>query len=755
MKNVLKFFTLLVFVGNLLSCAGQPLDDNSAKESEEVAKNASDSGLIDESGANSTESSSDTESSQANKKNEELDSLDQDLAKEQKSAGDGDPLLEEDPLISEAKKDQSSDSPQEDHLVTQEPQPIVAEKQAESAPTQAEESNEPLLDEPLKDAVPSVTSSPPSQDPQTFSDASTGVMKNEINNIRFQGNEGGGSILIESNQSLEFTGHFNPQTKQYVVEIRNAHLPEQLKRPFITKDFQTLVGSIDAYQAPGSDTVKVVVQMREGAGEPTAHSEDGSIIITPSGVQSSDTSSVASQDSEVNDVFSDDGKKGGSILSSTNLEQFLSGNLKYSGKKISIEVKDIEVRNAINLIAEESGANLVMSEAVSGNIALKLRNVPWDQALVLILKAKKLGYTRQGNVLRISPISEIKQEEEDAIKLAESRKTVEPLKVQLIPINYAKITDLKDQIEKVLSGRGKIVADVRSNSLIITETEEVLDRAKKIISSLDIAPAQVLIEGKIVEARDVFTKKIGVNWYLNGQSLPAMGNANLTPNLNIRPGVVSSGSSSLGFGLTLGTIDMLGDLNAVLALEEQEENVKVISSPRIVTLHNVEATITQTSTIAVLASEATDLATKVTNRNYRDLTMKMELKVTPEVANNGIVQMQVDIVREFPGAPRDNGGANSNARSAKTKVMVKSGQTAVIGGIFQNDATEIETGVPFLKDIPFLGALFRGKNYTKNKTELLLFLTPRVLSQAGGGPSNGEAGKNLFSKDDNQNHGVE
>lgn len=725
MRNLFKVISIIFIYTLIISCAGKPVDDGETDESSGVSEtDMSSSSSADEvtDHADSTTSNSD-----------DPESLDKDLEKEQKVAEGGDPLLEEDPLLDSSKKDQQTNDPQSNM------EPLVTEQsntQQEPPPVVAEEKHDPLLDNPPPEATPAITSPPANADltPQASSSSpSTDISSGhaEIRNIRFEANEGGGSVVIEGTENLDFSGRFNPQTHQYIVEIRNAKLPNSLKRPFITKDFQSVVGSVDAFQDPASDIVKVVVQLREGASEPMTHAEGKSIVVVPSGAgATSESTNVAAEGDNSSESFSNEfsGSKG--ILSSSNLGQFLSGNLKYYGKKISIEVKDIEVRNAINLIADESGANLVMSEGVSGNLALKLRNVPWDQALVLILKAKKLGYTRQGNVLRISPLSEIKQEEEDAMKLAESRKKIEPLKVQMIPINYAKITDLQGQIKTVISERGSIVADTRTNALIITETAEVLDRAKKIIASLDVAPAQVLIEGKLVEARESFDRKIGINWDIAGQpSAVGSAGANMTPNLSIRPSQL--GSASLGFNLTLGTLDVLGDLSSVLQLEEKEENVKVISSPRIVTLHNEQASITQAATISVLASQSTSADMKVVNRTYKDLTMKMELNVTPEVANNGVVQLKVDITREFVGAIRDDGTASPHSRSAKTKVMVKSGQTAVIGGIYQNDGSQLETGVPVLKDIPILGYLFRGKTFHKDKTELLLFLTPRVLSQAG------------------------
>jgi len=722
MKLILRIFTILFIYSLILSCAGKPVDEDGAPEFDEAESAAMDEAEAPADGSEATTS-------------DDPENLEKDLEKEQKLAEGGDPLLEEDPLTQENKNDQKNTDPQAG--LDQVPPEKPAE-QEQQPPVMAEEKPDPLLDAPPADSTPAISTTPIQSD----FDANTGDLSAsnltgtpvEINNIRFEGNEGGGSVVIDGNQPLDFAGKFNSQSNQYIIEIKNAKLPAKLKRPFITKDFQSVVGSIDAFQDPNGDTVKVVVQLREGASEPTTHAEGKSIIVVPAGgggggsMAAAHSPTTPETENSSSDAFSNETSSMTGILTSNNLGQFLSGNMKYYGKKISIEVKDIEVRNAINLIAEESGANLVMSEGVSGNIALKLKNVPWDQALVLILKAKKLGYTRQGNVLRISLLSEIKQEEEDAMKLAESRKKIEPLKVQMIPINFSKISDLQSQIKSIITERGSIVADSRTNALIITETEEVLDRAKKIISSLDIAPAQVLIEGKLVEARESFDRRIGINWDINAQPMNVGGDANMSPNLSIQPSQI--GTSSLGFNVTLGTLDVLGDLTSILQLEEKEENVKVISSPRIVTLHNEQASITQSATISALVSQGI-VPGQGNTRTYKDLTMKMELNVTPEVANNGVVQLKVDIIREFLGAIKEDGTANPHSRSAKTKVMVKSGQTAVIGGIYQNDGSQLETGVPFLKDIPILGFLFRGRIFHKDKTELLLFLTPRVLSQAG------------------------
>jgi type IV pilus assembly protein PilQ len=563
--------------------------------------------------------------------------------------------------------------------------------------------------------------------------------KSVLKNIRFEQNDNGGTVIVEADAPMTYTTRFNDQTKQFVIEVENTKLPNSLKRPYNTRDFNSSVGSIDAYQSPGSDVARIVVQLRDGASEPQVQQEENSILVVTGSknMPMADNGSSDSSDSSA-DISADDdsgpqiSKKG--ILSTNNLQEFMSSNMKFYGKKISIEIKDIPIRDAINMLAEESGANLVLSESVSGNLSLKLRKVPWDQALVMILRAKKLAYSRQGNILRITAMSELKQEEEDALKFADSKRKADPLVIQMIPVNYAKIDELKGQISSLSSERGKVVSDSRTSAIIITDTEEVIERIKKMVSSLDIPPAQVLIEGKIVEARETFEKKIGIQWDMFAQDVNLGSNTNgptnLTPAVSVSPGI--NKGTALGFSLRIGNMDLLGDLSAMLALEEREDNVKIISSPRIVTLHNEKASITQSSDIPIMtSSDSADLKTRTRSATFKKI--KMNLDVTPQVANNGNVILDVNVQREFLGAVVDEatGAAPVHNREAKTKVMVKNGQTAVIGGIYQNDASTNESGVPFLKDIPLIGFLFRSDNYRKDKTELLLFLTPRILSEIG------------------------
>jgi type IV pilus assembly protein PilQ len=363
---------------------------------------------------------------------------------------------------------------------------------------------------------------------------------------------------------------------------------------------------------------------------------------------------------------------------------------------------------------------------------LKLRQVPWDQALIMVMRAKKLGYTRIGNILRIANLSDLKQEEDDAIKLAREQNATQALKVRMFPVNYGKVEELEKKVKDFLTERGKVVSDPRTNYLVVSDIEESLNRVAKLIASLDIQPPQVLIEGKIVEAKDSFKRSIGFTWNVAGQAIPlGKKTLNMTPQLEVNPLVKGLKSDTTGigsFGLNLGVLDFLGQLDAALVLAERDETVKVISSPRIVTMTNEKANINEKTQIPIKRTILNG-AQAQTTYDFKDLNLKLE--VTPQITSDGSVIMQVEVMREVQGAALNFADQvpSINSRQATTRVLVRNGQTAIIGGIYQNDVSEMSEGVPYLKDLPGLGFLFRNRVTSREKQELLVFLTPRILSQ--------------------------
>ncbi len=625
--------------------------------------------------------------------------------------------------------------------------------------------NEPVVSE-AKPEIPAIN--PNDSSPVAASDSG---QINQISSVQYKSNQNGGTVVISSQQPLQFTTRLNSATNQLVVEVQNAVIPKKLKRTLNTKDMASSIGSVDIYQKTKSKVARFVVQLRPGSSEPLVQPEGNSLLIVggsnpayaaknssppqettneasvftgqPSNNSSATGSAnAAASNSSVNPDLTSEG-----IMNAQSLEDFLASNNKFYGKKISIEAVKLNVNDAFKFLSEESGINMIIDDDVTGDVTLKLRQVPWDQAFVLILKSKKLGYKRQGNVIRISAVGTLIKEDEDAIKLKDARLGNEPLAVKRFFIGYADIPELEKKIKDFLSSttvsptgalitnapRGKVISDVRTSSMIVTETAANLVKIEKLISALDSQPQQVLIEGKVVEAGEKFVRTLGVNWKTppEGALGSAPGTNLIRPSVSFDPGIASSiFNPSVGVGLISSPGDF-GNLTASLSLGEKEDKVRILSAPRISVLSNQKANIAQTVNVTVPAgiTVAPD-GTKTVNNTT--VAVGVSLNVTPQVSNEGTVVMDLDIERSFPGS---SVSSDIEKRNAKTKVIVRSGQTAVIGGIFQADVTETTNGIPFFKDIPVFGHLFKGNQKSKIKNELVIFITPRILKPVQGDPT--------------------
>ncbi len=745
MKGFIRLMIIGALVSSLLSCASQQTEEDDSLTTESYSNNDSSSSGSSASDDfaefdNADSGGSDKGAAQAQSS---PSSHDPDLALEDEinQASSADKQFTNDDLDAQAMNELQPQAPAEEALPAETP-PVEDKPVAQEPPPPAIEESiaPPAIEEPPPPAI--VEEGAPIPAPEQPVVHASGERAVDITGLKFKANDNGGTVIVEGSGPLNYTTRVNPDLKQYIVEIQNSNLPKRLKRTLNTKDIKGAVGAVDAYQSPGSKTSRIVIQMRDGFGEPTVQQEGNALLIVSSGHggemvaeagsthhgdDEGEQASMTKGDSDVNvDLNSN------KILANQSLEEFLSGNTKFYGRKISIETGSIDVRDALKFITEESGVNMVITDDVKGNIALKLRQVPWDQALVVIMKARKLGYSRQGNVLRIVPLEELRKEEDDATKLALARKNVEPLKVRAFNISYAKVDELDKKIKDFLTERGKVVSDLRTSTIVVTDVEESLNRVVKLIQGLDAAPPQVLIEGKIVEALDSFQRTVGIQWGFNGAAVQigdgANGPRNLRPNLTIGSATVTPGG--LGFGLNVGTLDIFGDISASLALFEKEEKVKVLSSPRIVTLSNEKADISQTNELPVKTLTTQPNGPPLITYQFKPLTLKLE--VTPQVTSEGTVIMKVAVNRQIKGAAASttDDTFSVNSREANTRVIVKNGQTAVIGGIYRSDLTEGTVGVPWLKDIPVLGALFKGTSTDKQRSELLIFLTPRILAQA-------------------------
>ncbi|MBX3018583.1 MAG: type IV pilus secretin PilQ [Bdellovibrionaceae bacterium] len=585
-------------------------------------------------------------------------------------------------------------------------------------------------------------SDPMAQQPPMGDEPAMGEPTGQIVNItelQFRANDNGGTVVVQGDGPMQFNQRLNSDTNQFVIEIPNSKLPARLKRPLNTRDFGGTVGAVDAYQNAGSTTTRVVVQLRPNSPEPVIQAEGNALLVVTSPPMPSSDSMA--QNTSMDQENYDEGPTESDIppsklMTSENLEDFLANNQTFYGKKISIETDEVEVREVFKLISDEANVNLILADGVDGKVSVKLKNVPWDQALVLLMKTKKLGYTRSGNVLRIANIADIQKEEKDSFDLQAQRRQNAAPKVRTLQVNYAKVEDLEKQIKNMLSKTGTVVSDPRTSALIITDFEENIDRAAKVVQSLDVPPQQVLIEGKIVEAVENSEESMGIQWNFTGAPTQigsgrnvlssSQGPVRMNNNFSVNPDVPANRSMTLGFNL--GTFDILGDLNATLNLFEQEGKVRVLSSPRIVTMHNEKANIEQVLQIPVRQTQISNGST-ITSVSFKDT--KLALEVTPQLTNDGAVMMKIDMLREFAGeiANNQDGAPSINSRKASTRVMVKNGQTAVIGGIYQNDARNTDTLVPGLGRLPVIGWLFRSNNQSEQRNELLMFLTPRILGQ--------------------------
>jgi len=410
----------------------------------------------------------------------------------------------------------------------------------------------------------------------------------------------------------------------------------------------------------------------------------------------------------------------------------------FTGQKISLDFQDAEVSNILRLIADVSNLNMVVGEEVKGKVTLKLFNVPWDQALDIVLKSKGLGQMREGNIIRIDANANIAKQQDEAAKAKEAQIKAEDLKTLIIPINYAKAADLATTLKKNLSSRGDLTVNEPTNSLIAKDVPQNIADIQQMIKLLDLPTPQVLIETRIVQANTNFARDLGVQWGAAATDTPGS-NTNIA--LNAGPGTgdafgvqvpnfavnlpASGGAGSVGnIGFTLGRLTGTPfNLDLRLTAGEATGETKIISSPRVVTLDNREAAIQQGDSIPFET-----VSDKGTQTQFVDATLN--LTVTPHITPNGSVIMKIKATKNAIGDFRSRLGAPSiSKREATTEVMVQDGETTVIGGIFENTKSESETGVPWLSKIPGLSWLFKRQSASDQTRELLIFITPTIVKR--------------------------
>ncbi|WP_416221436.1 type IV pilus secretin PilQ [Rhodoferax sp.] len=504
------------------------------------------------------------------------------------------------------------------------------------------------------------------------------------------------------------------QGQTLVVDFMKSTLPEGLRRKLDVSDFGTPVKSVTSVQS--GDRVRMVIEP-QGQWEHSAYQSDEQFVV------------------EIKEIKTDPKK--------------LTPGVGYNGQKLSLNFQNIEVRSLLQVIADFTNFNIVTSDSVSGSVTLRLQDVPWDQALDIILQAKGLGLRKSGNVLWVAPKDEIAAKEKLDLESVVAVQNLEPLRTQAFQINYGKASDIAAGLvaagsgpgqgvtpSRILSSRGSVIYENRTNQLFVTDIPSKLEQVQQLIAKIDIAVRQVLIEARIVEASDSFGKSLGVKLGGGGTAAAVGDRAGLAVGSSY---VVGSAATTSGNFVNLPSTGALGSsspgtfavsifgagadrfLNLEISALEADGKGKVVSSPRVVTADQIKALIEQGTELpyqVASASGATSIA-------FRKANLKLE--VLPQITPEGNIILTLDVTKDTVGQSTPAGFA-IDTKHIQTQVLVENGGTVVIGGIFTEDQTESETKVPFFGDLPGLGVLFRNRSKSTTKREMLVFITPKVLS---------------------------
>lgn len=418
----------------------------------------------------------------------------------------------------------------------------------------------------------------------------------------------------------------------------------------------------------------------------------------------------------------------------------LAAPKKYVGRKISLDFQDADISNVLRLLADVSGFNIVIGDDVKGKVTLKLINVPWDQALNIVLKMNNLGQVREGNIIRIATVANITKQQDEEAHVKEAKSKAEDLITKVIYVNYAKAEDLAATLKKNLSPRGDITVDERTNTLIIKDIEKDINEVVVLARTLDSRTPQVQIEARIVQADTSFAQSLGVQWGAGYNSFNS-NNVIGIQGINTAAGVTQPGFGTFAPNFAVNLPANVSGLNAVpsvgfnfgrftqnpinldLRLSAGELNglTKTISSPKVTTLDNVKAKIEQGESIPFQTSSSN------TGPTTTFVDANLTLEVTPHITPDRSIKMKVKATRNSLGSFSGPAGPSIAKREAATEVLVRDGETTVIGGIFVDESKETETGIPLLSRIPILGWLFKNEAKTDSKNELLIFLTPKIV----------------------------
>jgi type IV pilus assembly protein PilQ len=624
----------------------------------------------------------------------------------------------------------------------------------------------------LRDDKPQVAKAVPEQAPRVI-------------DVRFEHRGDQDEVTIELSRLSRFTESKSESGRPRLV-LEDTALPEALERKLDVTAFGGHVGSVSSFGDASKHTVTLEAEgdaqldsrvTRRGNALVWTFFKPGTMPTSVTGVAMDGGAARKARTLHVDESIRDipkvttdyrAGSRGGAV------EHQVSGEAaaaltpavlgqaeaaapgKYDGRRIDLDLKDADIHNVLRLLADVGRVNIVTADDVQGNVTIRMRNIPWDQALDVVLQSKNLGMVQRGNIVRVAPLAQLEKEREMAIARRRQELQLAPLETRLIPVSYAQAQDIQARAHDLLSSRGSIAVDTRTNVLIVRDVAGNLDQIEELTRSLDTQTPQVLVEARVVEATSRYLRDFGIQWGGDATFSAATGNptglafpssiglaggasdgntptAGLSPfqrtvsNPNFAvnlPAAVGTGSGG-AIGLTFGSVDNNFNLNLRLSAAESNGMLRILSSPRILTLDNHEARIAQGTLIPFSQVSAQGVQT-----TFQEA--KLQLLVKPHVTADGSISMHVKINRDEPDFNQTSarGDPTILKREAETDLLVMDGHTAVIGGIYTRNTGRNLDQVPFFGDIPLLGLLFQHRRASDTRGELVIFLTPRIVNRA-------------------------
>lgn len=545
-----------------------------------------------------------------------------------------------------------------------------------------------------------------------------GAAGDTVENVTFRrGANGSGRVVItvsDPNTAMDMTRRGD----QVIVTLQDIKLPEKLERRLDVTDFGTPVQTVDTFTH--GNNVRIVATST-GQFEHLGYQTDNHITLE--------------------------------IKKYVKPKEEVAKKKEYTGERLSLNFQNIEVRAVLQLIADFTGINMVTSDSVTGNVTLRLKNVPWDQALDIILKTKGLAKRQKGNVMLIAPAAELAAQEKLELESQKQVKELAPIVSETIQVNYAKASDiakiLKSKGNSLVSSRGNVTVDERTNKLLVQDTQKNLDAIAALVQELDVPVKQVLIESRVVLVTTNFSKDLGVQFGVTNQSTSGNTNVGVSGTASGAEGAIdSTGSTTVAgisprslnvslpvagaagsVGLAVASLPFGTLLDLELSASEAEGQTEIVSSPKVITSDQHKAKILQGTEIPYLQSTSSGAASVA----FKEAVLKLE--VTPQITPDNSINMDLVVTKDSPDYAHAITTANGSSappiikQEVDTSILVNNGQTIVLGGIYEQTKSDTVTRVPFFGDLPLVGFLFRNTSKSDQKSELLIFVTPKIVKQ--------------------------